>query len=518
MNLLFIKQHRIILLFIFILFIAILPRLIYFFGEYDYFEVEPAHDFFFVKKIVIEREVILTGGDVGGIGGFHKGPLYYYLLAIPFALAKGDPYSGKVFMLIQSILTVVICYFLVNKMINLKTAVFISFFLSISPYLIFQSGRIWNPFVLPIVIVIFLYFLYKVFQKQFKFTLFIGFLLGIMTSFEIAVAGTMFIQLVVIAFYFLVKRILPVKYFLLSFTILLFTLSPYFFYDLNNNFYNTKGVFKMISLSKNQTGSVSIDNYSKLLENRIETFKWNFLSAFTPHRIVGPILFILICFSAFFYLKNRSISFHNRLFVLYLAASPFFIFIIFLFYPGKIFAWWLLELTVFYCFLVGILSGYYYKKFLFRILVIVFIIAFLKAAIYRSFLEYKSGFTYPPKKYTIRRLESIDYIFKNADGKFFKVFYITSSSNNDDYKYLTWWKGSSIYNYVPEQKYFYYQDKEIKETIQNSISRSSQFYILLEYNPENKNSLTNWIDNYDAGKIIETKYFQDRFVVQKRSM
>lgn len=517
----FVRKHNVIVLFVFIVIITILPRVIYFFGGYDFFEVEPAYDFLAVKKIVVDNKLILTGGNVGGIGGFHKGPLYYYLLAIPFSLTKGDPFSGKVFMFIQSILTVAISYILVNKMLNMRTAVFISFFLAISPYLIFQAGRIWNPFMAPIFVVIFLYFLYKVFQKKYRYMYLVAFILGVMTSFEIAIAGTLFAQLIIFTLYFLYKKILPLKYPFLSILIIIFTLSPYFLFDLNNNFYNAKGVLKMISLTKNQTKNITNIFSNEILNNRAATFSWNFQSTFTPHRIVGPFLFILIYLSAYFYIKNKKNSVQNRLFVLYLASSPLFIFIIFLLYPGDIFAWWLLELTVFYCYLAGILAGYYYRRnFLFKLIVIIIIAAFLKAAIYRAYLDYLNGFTYPPKKYTIRLLEPVDYIFKDANKEPFDIKLVTlrPPSYIYDYDYLIWWLGYAKYKFIPVQEYLYFSDNKIKNLKSNQKLKNKLFYILIEYDSLNKIILENWINNDKTGTVNETKYFQDRYIVQKRSI
>lgn len=431
-----IYKYRSLLIIILVFIFALVPRFIQLFNIHNFFGSEQGLDYLITKNIVIDHHILLTGGEVGGIGGFSKGAFWNYLLSIPFILAKGDPFGGKVFMFIISMATVVASFFITRKFFNLTSALIVSFFLAMSPYLLYQSGNIWPPFATPILIALLIYLFLKFFNGEKKYLLFSFFIIGLISHFEVAISAVLIVQFLIIAIIALFKKYISIRIFLLSIFAFLLTLLPIFIFDISHNFYNTKGVLKMFQTPTKHKSSINI------FEDRIQTFSWNFQSTLTPHRIVSPILFIFLYLGAFFYLKDIKNKWRNKILVSYFLISPIFSFILFLFYPGIMSAWWLIYLTVFYCFLFGILAGYFMQKKYLNIIIAVLFLSLLKAFLWNTFVAYKSDFYFPQKTNIIAQIEPIDFIYKDANKLPFKVLFLRSTSvKTDDLDYLLWWRG-----------------------------------------------------------------------------
>ena len=63
------------------------------------FNIDNARDYVDVREMVVAGKLRLTG-PTSAIDGFYNGPFWYYLLAVPFVLADGNPYGGVVMMIV----------------------------------------------------------------------------------------------------------------------------------------------------------------------------------------------------------------------------------------------------------------------------------------------------------------------------------------------------------------------------------------------------------------------------------
>src|SRR3989344_8392703 len=74
------------------------------------FNMDNARDLIDVREMVVLKKLRLIGPSTA-IEGFFNGPAWYYLLAIPFVLSQGDPYST---IILQIIFWVIGGYFLLK--------------------------------------------------------------------------------------------------------------------------------------------------------------------------------------------------------------------------------------------------------------------------------------------------------------------------------------------------------------------------------------------------------------------
>src|SRR6266496_3083638 len=76
-----------------------------------FFGPEQGIDFTVVRDLVINHKITLIGSKTYVSGIFH-GPVYYYILSIPFLLSSGDPYFSLIFLITFNCLSVIFIYFL----------------------------------------------------------------------------------------------------------------------------------------------------------------------------------------------------------------------------------------------------------------------------------------------------------------------------------------------------------------------------------------------------------------------
>ena len=68
-------------------------------------------DMMAVKEIIYDHHLTLIG-PYTSLAGVFQGPLWYYFLSIPTLIFHGDPWGGVLLMLLTSLLTAIIAFFL----------------------------------------------------------------------------------------------------------------------------------------------------------------------------------------------------------------------------------------------------------------------------------------------------------------------------------------------------------------------------------------------------------------------
>jgi len=97
------------------------------------------------------------------------------------------------------------------------------------------------------------------------------------------------------------------------------------------------------------------------------------------------------------------------------------------------------------------------------------------------------------------KIEAIDYIYKDAEGKKFGLLTFTPPVYTYAYDYLIWWYGNKNYNYIPHKE------------------KKGIFYLLMETDPSKPWSYEGWLETViKTGTILKTKELPSGFVVQKR--
>ena len=496
-----IKTSRVVLLLLFlILMYAALPRGIELLNGNYLFGYDQGEHFQAVKKIVVDHDLTLIGTQVGGAGGFFQGPGWYYLLAIPFFFTGGDPYGAMALMFILGMLTVFFVYYFGNKMFGQWAGIIISLLVAISPTIIAQSRFIWPPFPIYLLSVFFLFFLYRTFQKCVKFFPLATFVVGLMAHFEIATAALFFGQIILLSPFLLLKKIISFRYFIFGVFSFILPFTPLIIFDLRHNFLISKGMVGFFTKNQDLGHQVTYLYFMKMLENHYYTFKYNFISVFSPD-ILHAVIFVLLVVGTIIIVGNKKYSFAKRMFVFYLAVSPILFFIISMFYIWPMWDWWIRHLQIYYIFLLGIVLVVLWQSIISKVIILIFIVVFLITSINNTINLYKHDFNdYGGTNKIKGKLQAIDYIYQDAKGEPFGVLIFSPPIYTYPYDYLFWWYGEKKYHYIPHNE------------------KKGTFYLLIEGDPHQPWTYRGWMETVvKTGKIVETKTLSPSgFIIQKR--
>lgn len=479
--------------------VAIIPRITEVLSGNYIFLFDQGDFYLNVKKIVVDHKPTLIGIQVGGAGGFFQGAGWIYLLSIPFLIFGGNPYGGMILMFIIGITTVIFSIFTLRSLFGWQEAVLTGYLIAVSPNIIEQSRFIWPPFPISLLSVFYLYFIYKIFQGKKAYIGHLGFVIGLMSHFEVATAGSLFTLSALIIIFLILKKFISWKS---SLRFLIGTFLPFIpllIFDIRHNFLNVRGVLSMLNVARNSQEAGNL--FGDTVMNHLAIFSTSF-SSMTPY--VGnywQIIAFFLLLGVILFLTDKKQAIERKLFVFFLAFSPILLFIIFLFYRSHMWNWWILELYIFYCFLAGIVVIYLSKKHIIgKFLLFAMIVYFSGIYYFHTINAYTRDYSdYGGTAKIKGKIDAIDYIYKQSRGKEFGMIVFTPPVYTYAYDYLIWWYGQKKYNYIPH--------KEKKGT----------FYLLIEKDPGKPWSYEGWLKTViKSGKIEWTRELPSGFIVQKR--
>lgn len=494
-----ILKRKFLLISIFVILLALIPRSVEVLSGNYLFGFDQGQFYGDVKKIVVDHKLTLIGTHVGGLGGFFQGPGWYYLLSIPFFLFGGDPYGGMVLMLIIGIATVASAILLTKKIFSWQEGVMVGFLIAVSPNIIAQSRFIWPPFPISFLSVFFLYFIYKILEGNKKYLGFLGFTIGLMSHFEIATSGTLLFQSILFVPFLIWKKIITGKSLLRFIIGFLLPLLPLIIFDLRHEFLNIKGVLNLLFPT---VSSPAINKFTETIAmNHLAIVSSSFSSMFPWIAEFWQIIALILVLGSFLFIKDKNQVFEKKLFVFYLVSNPFLLFAIFMIYKDHMWTWWILQLYIFYCFLMGIILIYFFKK---HVLgkIIFFVIIFYFLTVYFSYIVNaytRDYFDYGGTEKIKGKIDAIDYIYKDAKEEKFGLLVFTPPVYTYAYDYVVWWYGKTKYNYVP------------------AAQKKGAFYLLIEKDPYKPWSYEGWLKTViKTGDVAYTKTLSSGFIIQKR--
>lgn len=116
------------------------------------------------RDIIIVRDFLKNGnlffiGPQTSIGNMYLGPFYYYLIAPALLLSNFNPVGPAIFIALLSVVTAYLIFCISKKWFNPRAAYIATFLYAISPTAIKFSNFSWNPNVMPLFALLFIYFM-----------------------------------------------------------------------------------------------------------------------------------------------------------------------------------------------------------------------------------------------------------------------------------------------------------------------------------------------------------------------
>ena len=282
----------------------------------------------------------LLGPRASLTGNFNLGPLYYYLLAIPYWLGRGDFRVDIIFFAVLNSLSIPLLYLTAKRWFSKEQSLKISLLFTVSAYFIQIQSFPWNPYILPFFIILCLYFINKTRQEKLHNFIFLTISYAICLQLH---ATTIF--LLPVFLYLLPVRKIPAKYYLLALCVLLAVNFPWIWVNLTTNFSQIHAAILILTQGKVEQCSFVgwLANHGNgercfwYFRNTLLAFRFLTVSLFGLNSI--PLALISLFVIAYYFIRTK-LKENRYLFVWFLI--PLFLF---LFYSNDIYLHYFLILT-----------------------------------------------------------------------------------------------------------------------------------------------------------------------------
>ncbi len=448
-------------------------------------------DLIWVRNMVELRRPTLIG-PWGSLAGVYFGPLWYYLLAIPYIIFSGDP-RGPVYLTLTSNLAVLLLGFLWLKKIDLKLGLIFALLVAISLHNINISTFAFHANMLPLTQLLWLYGLYRQDVRGL-------YLASLMTSFNFHFepATGIFTTLTLILFILLYFKRFSFKSLFITALIFALPFLPNVVFDLRHDFLQTRAV---IAYFQGQNRSLEgVLPFPERIFERLRKFTELFSSSVIPLStlIAG---FTLIMLLILLYKFKKSQLFYICSFSLLIPLLGF----MWLF-PPELKGWYLYGFSVNYFILASLLL----RRFPVLILLpaVLFVLRFSTPASFTSAATIKN------------QKAALDTVYTQAAGQPFKLYVYTPPIYDYQYQYLVWWYGRKIYGYLPTE-YSYlpgetsYHPQKDKFTTPVRPGESQKIFLLIE--PEAATDrLTGWLGHFANYPLISETTLPGSLTLQIR--
>jgi hypothetical protein len=268
---------------------------------------DQGRDLLVVRELVLEKKLPVVGPTVGA--GHYTGPFYYYLIAPSVVLFKDNPVAPSIELSIISVAAILLFLNVATSLFGFPIAYGVSLLWALSPLMIIQDRRLWNPTSIPFFVLLLIASLvWIVKDKKYWAFLTAPFAAAVLiqlhyvNSISLLLAGICFIGIV----YWLVKQgkgktMLP--WLIAGIGIFVLLLYPFILYEAQRGFKDITGSFMTLSYAEGQLFSkrlyitTFIDICSRLI-SYIVTLPWKI-----------PLIIITACILVANLLKKKLIPY-----------------------------------------------------------------------------------------------------------------------------------------------------------------------------------------------------------------
>lgn len=467
------------------------------------FGFDQGRDYLAVKNIVENHKLTLIGSEVGaGVAGFRgifHGPFYYYSLALPFIIFKGDPYGGMILMFALSIATILLGYVIGRNLFGARVGLLTACIIAVSPPFISYARFIWNSNPAPLFILSAFYFV-SLFTKKGKtrYLFWASFFSGFVYNFQLAMAIPLALTLII--YCVLVLKLKQIKQYGAIFLGMIIVFSPMLFFEIRHEFQAINGI--LTYMFNHPETATTQTFWALLLRDHLLVFFNNFLSTFSQ-QIIIPSIAVIATLPFIFYFVTGEKDKQKKQFIIYLLTLMPVTFIFLGFLRNFVYNYYLIHLNLAYIFLAVFSIVALFKMRRYKIIK-GFIIVYAAILLLSNIFSNIRTFFYDIKDYggihKIKgKIDAIDYIYKNANGEQFGLLVFSPPIYTYPYDYLVSWYGQKKYGYVAHQE------------------KKGLVYLVIEKDTSKPWSYKGWLETViKDGDVINTEQLTSGFIVQKR--
>jgi len=462
------------LIFLLLVFLIAFFLRIYKLDQNLFFGWEQGRDAFIINDIIKGNKLTLIGPKTDIEGVFH-GAFYYYLMAIPYFLGRGNPLWAGYFLALISALGSSVLYLIGKNELKYKTRAIAALFYTFGFQENVFSRWLSNPtLTLPFSI----FLIYNLKQEFNKKNFFIALLFwGCIFHFELAAA--FFLLPVFVYYIFRNFSKFNIRLFFQSVFILLFIFSPYFLFNIRHENILATGLIRFIT--SHQDISFNILEFINRLYSVIQ--REFYLSIFPASPLIAKIIFFLSIMYLIFKRQKYIVKiiffwfFAPLVLMLLTKTIPMSQVLIFLGGASCLIASIIIErMTSF--------------KQNFLAFSVLFLILFSNFNYFKERVSSSENFFFRSYQYTFLgdQKRVLDYIYTQAEGKEFSYnYYSFPYWLPQSWDYLFSWYGNKKYGYLPMDK------------------RTQIFYVIIEPDEVTPKYQQDWYNNLNKeSKLIKS--------------
>ncbi|MFC1626999.1 hypothetical protein ACFL18_00395 [Patescibacteria group bacterium] len=485
---------------------------------------DQGRDFLWVKnQIDFQRPSLI--GPWGSLVGTFFGPLWFWLLALPYILSNGHPLAMTLFnalIVYSSVLAAAYLFYKTNKRISY----FILLLGFTSPGIIGIANHAFSQHLLPLLTILFIYSLIKVSQAKSLHLILSALYLSLMYHSEPPMAiFSIPVLLIVIWQTKNKKKLLTPKTLTWSLLAFIIPFLPLIIFEFRYGFIQLKSILSFISGNNPSLKEIAPLSFSRRLIDRPIKFLAVFQATIFP--VSRWVALFLLAFVGY-QLKNIKspqfiVNFIRTCFI-YLVS----LLIIFIFYPHDFKGFYLAGFKLIFIALIAIVSAHLYqikslRKKLIVALAIIIIINLKPISFFSSLRLNFSDRRFSNDIY-LNQISVIDWIYQDAKDKGFKAYTFTPPIYDYHFQYLFFWRGLNQYHYLPEE--FSYAPDQPEYVAKKNLQlvqladkiKPSQGLVYLIINKGSRQELTDWKTkfNFNQLSLINHKgFYKDTIIVEK---
>lgn len=495
----------------------------YFFFTFDF-----SRDMLWVKN-QIDFGVPAIVGPWGSLNGLFFGPLWYWLLVIPYILGGGSPVAAALFDGAFVLLTIFIGFSLFFKE-DKKFAVFFLLFSLASPAMRAIAGYAFAQNMLPLFTLCLLYAYAKLIEKfKLRFLLLAGLSLSLMYHAEPPTAIISILSIIPVIFlskdrksFFTIKSITS---FLAVFLIPFLTVIVF---DLRHQFLQVKAV---LSYLQGQNESLQgILPIGERITDRFIKFGGTITGGVLANaQATGIFIGVLAFFNIF---RGRDLGqgkFSKNLLIV--SVSYLITLIIgFLVFRSELKGFYLTGLfTVSLFFIASFCANTWTTKGQKLLVSLIFIficwLSFDPPALINAYKEDFKG-TQISNGVFSNQLSAVDWIYKTAGGQGFKVYVYSAAIYDYPYQYIFMTHGLQKYGYLPVEFSYLpdkpnYVEKKVEQLsrLDGKIKTPAAFmYLIVDPDKSRESEKINWLRHFSSTEALrfDSRTLIDGTMIEKR--
>lgn len=192
--------------------------------------------------------------------GQHLGPAFYYIIGLPFLLSGFNPVASAVTVALLGVCAIYVFYRVSTLLFDTRVSLWLTLLYAVSPKIVNADRTVWEPNVIPLFILVYLYSILKIYERQsVKYFLLLGLSIGILVQlhypnvFYVVLSGALYLHLLIAKRKIFWKM---VAYIVLSVGVFVLTLFPFLTFEFTHGFKDVREIILiMISSGSAQTGT-----------------------------------------------------------------------------------------------------------------------------------------------------------------------------------------------------------------------------------------------------------------------